>query len=166
MNMSGTILYITDSHTSTGFRPATLEEVMAGARQALSARVRKGTALTSPQQTRDFLMARLAEREYETFTVIHLDNRHRLIACQDLFRGTIDGASVHPREVVKEALRHNAAAVILAHNHPSGVAEPSRADELITRRLREALGLVDIRILDHVIVAGGETVSFADKGLL
>jgi DNA repair protein RadC len=90
-----------------------------------------------------------------------------LIACQDLFRGTIDGASVHPREVVKEALRHNAAAVILAHNHPSsGIAEPSHADELITRRLREALALVDIRVLDHLIVAGDSVLSFAERGLL
>jgi DNA repair protein RadC len=111
-------------------------------------------------------MTRLATREFETFCLIYLDNRHRLIACEDLFRGTIDGASVHPREVVKEALRHNAAAVILAHNHPSGVAEPSHADELITRRLREALQLVDIRVLDHLIVAGGETVSFAERGLI
>jgi DNA repair protein RadC len=111
-------------------------------------------------------MTRLANREFETFCLIYLDNRHRLIACEDLFRGTIDGASVHPREVVKEALKHNAAAVILAHNHPSGVAEPSHADELITRRLREALALVDIRVLDHLIVAVGATVSFAELGLL
>jgi DNA repair protein RadC len=164
--MNGTILYTTDINASTGFRPATLEEIMTGARQALALRIRKGTELTSPQRTRDYLMTRLATREYETFCVIYLDNRHRLIACEDLFRGTIDGASVHPREVVKEALRHNAAAVILAHNHPSGVAEPSHPDELITRRLREALQLVDIRVLDHLIVAGSETVSFAELGML
>ena len=95
-----------------------------------------------------------------------LDKRHRLISYQEMFQGTIDGASVHPREVVKEALKQNAASVILAHPHPSGVAEPSQADELITQRLKEALGLVDIRILDHIIVAGGDTISFAEKGLL
>jgi DNA repair protein RadC len=95
-----------------------------------------------------------------------LDSRHRLIRALELFRGTIDGASVHPREVVKEALRHNAAACVFAHNHPSGVAEASQADELITRRLREALALVDIRVLDHIIVGGGEALSFAERGLL
>ena len=100
------------------------------------------------------------------FCCLYLDNRHRLIAFDELFRGTIDGASVHPREVVREALAHNAAALILAHNHPSGVAEPSRADELITQRLRDALALVDIRVLDHLIVAGPETLSFAERGLL
>ena len=114
--MTGTILYTTDVNAPKGFRPATLEEIMTGARQALALRIRKGTELTSPQRTRDYLMTRLATREFETFCVLYLDNRHRLIACEDLFRGTIDGASVHPREVVKEALRHNAAAVILAHN--------------------------------------------------
>ena len=108
--MNGTILYTTDSNAPYGFRRATLEEIMTGARQALALRVRKGTELTSPQRTRDYLMTRLAKREFETFTLIYLDNRHRLITCQDLFRGTIDGASVHPREVVKEALKHNAAA--------------------------------------------------------
>jgi DNA repair protein RadC len=97
---------------------------------------------------------------------LYLDNRNRVITCQELFRGTIDGASVYPREVVKEALAHNAAAVILVHNHPSGVAEPSQADELITRRLKQALSLVDIRVLDHVIVGDGACESFAERGLL
>ena len=100
------------------------------------------------------------------FCGLYLDNRHRLIAFQELFRGTIDGASVHPREVVREGLAHNAAAIILAHNHPSGVAEPSQADELITRRLADALALVDIRLLDHLIIAGPQTVSFAERGML
>jgi DNA repair protein RadC len=162
-----TILYITDSSTaSNGFREATFEEIMTGARQALGSRFRKGARLDSPSATRAYLIARFGAREHEVFTMIYLDNRHRLIACEEIFRGTIDGASVHPREVVKEALRHNAAAVILAHNHPSGVAEPSQADELITTRLKEALALVDIRILDHLVVAGSEVVSFAEKGLL
>jgi DNA repair protein RadC len=164
--MSTTSLYTADINNPTGFRAATLDEIMTGARHALSIRIRKGKVLDSPKATADFLTARLAEREHEVFTLIYLNTRNRLIACQDLFRGTIDGASVHPREVVKEALRHNAAAVIIAHNHPSGVAEPSYADELITTRLREALALVDIRVLDHIIVAGGETLSFAERGLL
>jgi DNA repair protein RadC len=159
-------LYISDEHTATGYREATLDEIMTGARQALRSRVRTGTVLSSPRMTANYLTARLAQHPYEVFTLIYLDNRHRLIACEDLFRGTIDGATVHPREVVKEALKHNAAAVILAHNHPSGVAEPSQADEQITRRLREALALVDIRVLDHVVVAGGDTTSFAERGLL
>jgi DNA repair protein RadC len=164
--MSSSNLFIADEHTSTGFREATFEEIMTGARQALSSRVRRGTLLNSPRLTANFLIARLGQRPYETFTLIYVDNRHRMIACEDLFRGTIDGASVYPREVVKEALRHNSAAVIFAHNHPSGVAEPSHADELITQRLKAALALVDIRVLDHVIVAAGETISFAQRGLL
>jgi DNA repair protein RadC len=164
--MSAFTLYTTDLTDPSGFRKATLDEIMAAARHTLSIRNRKGTLLDSPKATSDYLTARLAQREYEVFTLIYLDTRHRLIACDDLFRGTTDGASVHPREVVKEALRHNAAAVILCHNHPSGVAEPSHADELITRRLREALALVDIRVLDHLIIAGGDTMSFAQRGLL
>jgi DNA repair protein RadC len=164
--MNTTIPYTIDANAPTGYREATFAEIMVGARQGLSRRFRKNVTLDSPNATRDYLTVQLAEREHEIFTVIYLDNRHRLVAAEELFRGTIDGASVHPREVVKQALQHSAAAVILAHNHPSGVAEPSQADELITRRLREALQLVDIRVLDHLIVAGGEVVSFAEQGLL
>ena len=115
---------------------------------------------------REFLHAHLRDRPYEVFCCLYLDNRNRLIMFEELFRGTIDGASVHPREVVRRALEHNAAALILAHNHPSGIAEPSQADEIITRRLKSALGLVDIRVLDHLVVGDGETVSFAERGLL
>ena len=122
--------------------------------------------LTSPSTVRDYLRLQLATRECEVFAVLFLTNRHRVIAFEEMFRGTIDGATVHPREVVKAALRHNSAAVILAHNHPSGVAEPSRADEAITRRLKEALALVDVRVLDHLIVGGSEITSFAERGLL
>jgi DNA repair protein RadC len=147
-------------------RPATAEEIIAAAREHMSRRLRRGTQLASPKATRDYLSLKLGTLEREVFVVIFLDKRHRLISYQEMFQGTIDGASVHPREVVKEALRLNAAAVILAHPHPSGVAEPSQADELITRRLKEALGLVDIGVLDHIIVAGGETISFAERGLL
>jgi len=126
----------------------------------------KGPAMESPTAVRRYLMTALATRPYEVFCLVLLDNRHRAIAMLELFRGTIDGASVHPREVVRETLAHNAAAVILAHNHPSGVAEPSHADELITLRLREALALIEVRVLDHLIVTAGGCVSLAERGLL
>lgn len=128
--------------------------------------MKTGSALTNPRATREFLRARLRDLPHEVFACVFLDNRHRVIAFKELFRGTIDGASVHPREVVKEALAMNAAALILAHNHPSGIAEPSQADELITRRLKEALSLVDIRVLDHLIVGDSVCESFAERGLL
>jgi DNA repair protein RadC len=162
------------SHTNPLFKldpagrpvPATTDDIIAAARERISYRVRRGTDLTSPQATRDYLTLRLGTREFETFCCLFLDNRHRLIEFVELFRGTIDGASVHPREVVKEALQRNAAAVIFAHPHPSGVAEASHADKLITRRLRDALQLVDIRVLDHLIVAGDSVLSFAQEGLI
>jgi DNA repair protein RadC len=147
-------------------QPASGEEILEAARRVLARQVRRGAALTSPGATRDFLTLQLGSRQFETFCVLFLDNRHRVLEFLELFRGTIDGASVHPREVVKEALLRNAAAVIVAHNHPSGVAEPSQADELITHRLRDALALVDIRMLDHLIVAGNTVLSFAERGLL
>lgn len=125
-----------------------------------------GSTLSNPRATREFLRVRLRDLPHEVFCCVYLDNRHRVIGFEELFRGTIDGASVHPREVVKQALARNAAAVILAHNHPSGIAEPSQADELITRRLKEALALVDIRLLDHLIVGDGTCESFAERGLL
>ena len=147
-------------------RPATAEEIIASARECMSRRVRRGKHLASPKAAREFLTLKLGDLEREVFAVVFLDKRHRLISYQEMFQGTIDGASVYPREVVKEALRQNAAAVILAHPHPSGVAEPSQADELITRRLRDALDLVDIRVLDHIIVAGGDCISLAERGVL
>lgn len=125
-----------------------------------------GTVLSTPTQVRDMLVARLRDRPHEVFACLFLDNRNRLIAYRELFRGTIDGATVHPREVVREALERGAAAVIFAHNHPSGVAEPSAADHAITRRLREALALVDIRVLDHMVIGDGQAVSFAERGLI
>ena len=136
--------------------------------QILDRSLRRGAraAFTSPDGVRQFVRLHLAKREREVFAVMFLDNRHRLLAYEELFFGTIDGASVHPREVVKAALAHNAAAVILSHNHPSGVAEPSQADQRITQRLKDALGLVDVRVLDHLIVGEGEPVSFAERGLL
>ncbi len=135
-------------------------------RRYLEETLRRGATLTSPAATRDYLTARLRAYPHEVFACLFLDNRHRVIDYEELFSGTIDGASVHAREVVKRALHHNAAAVIFAHNHPSGVAEPSGADRSITRRLREALGLVDVRVLDHFVVGDGEVVSFAERGLL
>jgi DNA repair protein RadC len=126
----------------------------------------RGPVLANPSSVRDFLQAEFLGLEREVFVVIFLDNRHRVIASEQVFQGTIDGAAVHPREVVKLALARNAAAVILAHNHPSGVAEPSQADELITARIRDGLALVDIRVLDHVIVGGASVTSLAERGVL
>lgn len=143
-------------------------EIIEQALKILESRLRynvEAEQFSSPGDTKRFLKLKLAELEHEVFAVLFLDNRHRLINYEEMFRGTIDGASVHPREVVKRALQHNAAAVILAHNHPSGVAEPSRADEQITRRLKEALALVEIRVLDHLIV-GSEITSMAERGLV
>ena len=125
-----------------------------------------GSAIRSPADTEAFLLSRLRHLGHELFCCLFLDNRHRLLRFDEMFRGTIDGTSVYPREVVKEALAVNAAAVILAHNHPSGVAEPSQADERITRRLKSALELVDIRLLDHLIVGDGRATSLASRGLL
>jgi len=152
-----------------GLGPARFAELQAAveiARRQLSETLRAGPSLASPRATRDFLSARLRDLEHEVFCCLYLDKRHRLIQFEELFRGTIDGASVHPREIVKLALQRNSAAVIIAHNHPSGVAEPSQADELITLRVREALALVDIRLLDHLIVGDGACVSLAERGLL
>jgi len=125
-----------------------------------------GEAIRSPADTELFLRARLRDLPHELFCCVYLDNRHRVLRFAEMFRGTIDGTSVYPREVVKEALKVNAAAVILAHNHPSGVSEPSQADERITRRLKAALELVDIRLLDHLIIGDGSTTSLASRGLL
>lgn len=125
-----------------------------------------GQSIRSPADTEMFLRARLRDLPHEVFCCVYLDNRHRVLRFAEMFRGTIDGTSVYPREVVKEALAVNAAAVILAHNHPSGVAEPSQADERITGRLKAALELVDIRLLDHLIVGDGATTSLASRGLL
>lgn len=122
-------------------------------------------SLTSPEASKAYVKLQLSTYEHEVFACLYLDNRNRVIAFDKLFHGTIDGASVYPREVVKAALKHNAAAVIFAHNHPSGVAEPSKADEAITKRLKDALSLIEVRVLDHLIV-GEEVTSFAERGLL
>jgi DNA repair protein RadC len=147
-------------------RYAILQAAIELARRHFREALRLGPALAAPELTRTFLLAQLRDRPYEVFCCLYLDNRHRLIAFEELFRGTIDRAGVHPREVLRATLAHNAAAVMFAHNHPSGVLEPSQADELITRRLKEALALIDVRVLDHFIIGDGHCFSFCEHGLL
>jgi len=144
------------------------EQVIERAMSILADRHKPGSEpLKSPDLTRSYLRMRLAHLQHEEFGMLLLDNRHRVISCQEVFRGTIDGAAVYPREVVKLALAHNSAAVILYHNHPGGVNEPSQADISLTKRLKDALALVDVRILDHMIVSGAaETISLAERGLM
>lgn len=144
----------------------TLRAAMEMGHRHLARTVKRGAALGTPDDTRRYVSARLRGFPYEVFACLFLDNRHRVIAFEEMFRGTIDGASVHPREVVKRSLEHNAAALIVAHNHPSGVAEPSQADRILTRRLADAGALVELRLLDHIVVGDGETVSFAERGWL
>ena len=147
-------------------RLETLRALPELARRYFEESLPSGEAIRSPADTEQFLKARMQHLDHELFCCLFLDNRHRILAFDELFRGTIDGTSVYPREVVKEALAINAAAVILAHNHPSGVAEPSQADERITKRLKAALELVDIRLLDHLIIGDGRATSLAARGIL
>jgi DNA repair protein RadC len=145
---------------------AQLQAVLEMARRHFAEILQRGNALTSPDITRAYLSAQLRSYSFEVFACLFLDNQHRVIQWEELFRGTIDGASVYPREVAKRALFHHAAAVIFAHNHPSGINEPSQADRQITDKLKQALGLFDIRVLDHFIVGDGQPFSFAEHGLL
>ncbi|HMW21876.1 MAG TPA: DNA repair protein RadC [Burkholderiaceae bacterium] len=145
---------------------AELQAVLELARRALAAELAQRPVFDSPQAVRDYLKLQLGDLGHEVFAVLFLDAQHRLIAYEPLFRGTLTQTSVYPREVLKRALDHNAAAVLLAHNHPSGLAEPSRADEYLTQTLKTALALVDVRVLDHFVVGRGELVSFAERGLL
>jgi DNA repair protein RadC len=152
-----------------GIGPARYAAVQAAielARRELREEMQAGCMLSDPAATRRFLLAQLRDKPYEVFCCLYLDSRNRLIAFEELFRGTVDTAGVHPREVLRQTLLHNACAVILAHNHPSGALEPSRADELITRRLKDALALLDVRTLDHFIVGEGDCYSFSEHGLL
>lgn len=135
-------------------------------RRHLAEKLRRGTALQSTDDTRRYLQAQLRDRPQEVFCCLFLDNRHRVLAFEELFQGTLNGTAVYPREIVKRAMHHNAAAVILVHNHPSGVAEPSRQDEILTEKLKESLSLLDVRLLDHFIVGDGEVISFGERGLL
>ncbi len=158
-----------DLQSVKGLGPAKRAEIAAVleiARRVLAQRLAEQPAFAQPQAVKDYLQLQLAALDHETFGVMFLDTQHRLVAFETLFRGTLTHTAVHPREVVKRALALNAGAVVLAHNHPSGVAEPSRADELITQSLRQALQLVDVKVLDHVVVGRGGTVSFAERGLL
>lgn len=145
---------------------AQLQAVMEMARRALAEEIRNGDIMDSPQSVRNYLRLSLGGKPHEIFVGIFLDARHRTIATEELFRGTLTQASVYPREVVKRALFHNAAAIIFAHNHPSGVAEPSQADETLTQSLKQALALVDIRVLDHFVIGSEAVVSFAERGLI
>ena len=152
-----------------GLGPAKRAEVAAViemARRALAQQLEVSEAFDAPQKVKDFLALHLAAREQEVFAVMFLDGQHRLLEFDEMFRGSLTQTSVYPREVVRKALAHNAGAVILAHNHPSGVAEPSRADEFLTQTLKSALQLVDVRVLDHLVVGRGQVVSFAERGLL
>jgi len=158
-----TTLYVREA---AGYREAQPQDVLTRAHALLSQRFRTGTpVLSSPERTHEFLHFHLGTLNHEVFGVLHLDARHRLLAAEDLFRGTVDGASVHPREVVKAAIAHASVSVILYHNHPSGATEPSAADECVTQRIKEALALIDVRVLDHLIVGEG-VYSFAQHGLL
>jgi len=143
---------------------AQLQAVLEMGRRHLAASIQRESALESPQAVRDFLKAKLRHELHEVFACLFLDTKHRVLAFEVLFYGTIDGASVYPRQVVKRALANNAAALILTHNHPSGVAEPSQADKILTERLKEALALVDVRVLDHFIVGDGEPLSMVENG--
>ncbi|HEX7338473.1 MAG TPA: DNA repair protein RadC [Rhodanobacteraceae bacterium] len=163
------LLGATEPPRASGLGPAKRARVMAClelARRALGEELAHGPALARPDDSAAFLRARLRHLPYEVFACLFLDNRHRVLAFEELFRGTIDGASVHPREVVRACLTRNAAAVIFAHNHPSGVAEPSQADRAITRTLREALDLIGVRVLDHLVIGSGQPVSMAARGLI
>jgi DNA repair protein RadC len=144
----------------------TQDQTIKRALRILDARMRNTSALLSPTAVRDYLRMLLHDRGHEVFVVVFMDAQHRVIASEELFRGTLTQTSVYPREVVKAALAHNAASVVLAHNHPSGVTEPSRADELLTQTLKQALALVDVKVLDHFVIAGSGSVSFAERGLL
>lgn len=145
---------------------AQLQAVLEMGRRHLSATLKSGDLLNSPDLVRTYLSAQLRHQPREVFAVLFLDNQNRLITYEELFFGTIDGAAVYPREVVRRALAHNCAAVILSHNHPSGVAEPSQADCRITQRLQAALELIDVRVVDHMVVGDSEVISFAERGLL
>ena len=162
--MGNEVLYVRER--SGEFVPATGEAVIAAARRHLKSRMRRGARLSAPGLVREFLATTLGDRDCEYFCVLLLDAQHRFLRFVELFRGTLDRASVHPREVVKLALESQAGSVVLVHNHPSQIGEPSAADELITRRLNDALGLIDVRVIDHLIVAGTEITSFAERGLL
>ena len=158
-----------DLQTIKGLGPAKRAELLAVlelARRALAQQLSERAAFDSPQAVKDYLQLHLGAKKHEVFAVLFLDAQHRLLALEELFRGTLSQTSVYPREVVVRALHHHAAAVVLAHNHPSGTAQPSRADEALTQALKAALALVDVRVLDHIVIGAGQTLSMAEQGLL
>ncbi len=157
-------LFVRDSDGN--YLAAPDDHVIDAARQVVERSVSKGMKLTTPNRVREFLWLKLAGYDHEVFGAIFLDTQHRVIEFSELFHGTLDSASVYPREVVKAALHHNAGAVIFTHNHPSGKPDPSDADRRITQRLQEALGLIEVRVLDHIVVGGSDSVSFAERGYL
>ena len=157
-------LLVRDSHGR--YALASADQILEAARLVIDQKMQRGTSFTSPAAVKEYLFAKLSGFEHEVFAVLFMDTQHRLIEYREMFHGTIDSAEVHPREVVKEALRLNAAALVISHNHPSGNPEPSAADRVLTKRLREALSMVDVRVLDHIIVAGTDTTSFAERGLI
>ena len=162
-------LFAADLSEVKGLGPAKRAQFAAAmelARRSIEGGLKETSALTSPAAVRDFLRMTLGRQPHEVFVCLWLDAQHRVLACEESFRGTLTQTSVYPREIVKAGLRRNAAAVIFAHNHPSGAAQPSRADELLTRNLRDALALVEIKVLDHFVVAGSQAISFAERGLL
>ena len=142
-----------------------LQAVVEMSRRYLQEKIHRGDAMSNVNDVKNYLQSRLQHYPFEVFACLFLDNKHRVIEYEELFRGTIDSASVHPREVIRQVLHHNAAAIVLAHNHPSGIAEPSQSDHIITNKLKEALSLIDVRVLDHFII-GDEIVSFAERGLI
>ncbi|MCE8005276.1 DNA repair protein RadC [Halomonas sp. MCCC 1A11081] len=158
------LLFVRDSDGR--YLAAPDDHIIEVARLAVERSVSRGAKLTTPNRVREFLWLKLAGYDHEVFGAIFLDTQHRVIEFSELFHGTLDSASVYPREVVKAALRHNAGAVIFTHNHPSGEPDPSDADRRITQRLQEALGLIEVRVLDHIVVGGAESVSFAERGYL
>jgi DNA repair protein RadC len=163
------MLEATDLETVTGLGPAKRAQFAAAielSRRALQEHLERRSALTSPGAVRDYLRLALGRREEEVFVCIWLDAQHKVIKIDEAFKGTLTQTSVYPREIVKTAIARNAAAVIFAHNHPSGVAQPSQSDELLTRNLKEALELIEVKVLDHFIVAGNQAISFAERGLL
>jgi len=164
--MAADVTALTASAGIGAVKYAQLQAVLEMARRALRERLDRGSALSSPQAVRDYLRLRLQHRPHEVFGVVFLDAQNRVLAVEELFRGTLTQTSVYPREVVKRALAHNAAAVIFAHNHPSGIAEPSRSDEALTIALRHALALVDVKVLDHFVIGSETAMSFAERGLL
>ncbi|MFH4491574.1 DNA repair protein RadC [Vibrio diabolicus] len=153
------------THHDYPFKSSELNELLERAAEALATKYKREGTFTNPTNVKEYLKLKLGAHDREVFAVMFLDNQHQLISFEELFFGTIDAASIYPREVLKTALNHNAAAVIFAHNHPSGIAEPSQADKRITQRLIDALKLVDIRVLDHIVVGEG-CVSFTEKGLI